>query len=426
MKLENHPCFNADACADHGRVHLPVAPACNIQCNFCDRKFDCVNESRPGVSSALLTPMQALTYLKAIERHKQNIAVVGIAGPGDPFANPQRTLKTLALVRRHDDQKLLCVASNGLNVAPYVAQLKQLAVSHVSITVSAVDPLIGAKIYSWVRWQKRTRPAAEGARIILEQQMRAITALKAAGIIVKVNCILLPGINEDHVDAIATRMAALKVDLFNLIPYHPTPGANLAHLTEPSPGTVARLRRRLNAHLPQMSHCRRCRADATGLLGEPPDTDAMQTMQACAALPTIEPAPQTTEASQRIYAAVASLEGVLINQHLGEAHRLMIYRWENGRAELADTRPAPEPGGGQRRWRQLAAILNDCRVLMVSGIGDTPEQILTADGLQVLSLEGMIEEAVPAYFKGLTLNHMIKRRRTACGESCGGMGGGCG
>jgi len=36
-----------------------VAPACNIQCNYCNRKYDCANESRPGVVSEKLTPEQA-------------------------------------------------------------------------------------------------------------------------------------------------------------------------------------------------------------------------------------------------------------------------------------------------------------------------------------------------------------------------------
>ena len=43
-----HPCFNAKVKGQFGRVHLPVAPKCNILCNYCNRKFDCVNESRPG------------------------------------------------------------------------------------------------------------------------------------------------------------------------------------------------------------------------------------------------------------------------------------------------------------------------------------------------------------------------------------------
>ncbi len=51
-----HPCFNEEAKHTSARVHLPVAPKCNIQCNYCNRKFDCVNESRPGVTSSVLAP----------------------------------------------------------------------------------------------------------------------------------------------------------------------------------------------------------------------------------------------------------------------------------------------------------------------------------------------------------------------------------
>ncbi len=66
MNLDNHPCFNPDACKSFGRVHLPVAPRCNIQCKFCNRKFDCVNETRPGVTSAILSPGQAMVYLEEV------------------------------------------------------------------------------------------------------------------------------------------------------------------------------------------------------------------------------------------------------------------------------------------------------------------------------------------------------------------------
>ncbi len=68
-------------------LHLPVAGACNVQCNFCNRKYDCLNESRPGVISALLTPEQAIAYTKQAVQRMPNISVVGIAGPGDPFAS---------------------------------------------------------------------------------------------------------------------------------------------------------------------------------------------------------------------------------------------------------------------------------------------------------------------------------------------------
>lgn len=54
--ISKHPCFNPAVKGQFGRVHLPVAPKCNIKCNFCNRKYDCINESRPGVTSNVLTP----------------------------------------------------------------------------------------------------------------------------------------------------------------------------------------------------------------------------------------------------------------------------------------------------------------------------------------------------------------------------------
>ena len=91
LDLTQHPCFNSDVRHRTGRIHLPVAPKCNIQCNYCNRKFDCANESRPGVTSAVLSPNQALALSHRALEKAPYLKVVGIAGPGDPFANPEET-----------------------------------------------------------------------------------------------------------------------------------------------------------------------------------------------------------------------------------------------------------------------------------------------------------------------------------------------
>ena len=48
-KVEDHPCYSEKAHHHYARMHVAVAPACNIQCHYCNRKYDCANESRPGV-----------------------------------------------------------------------------------------------------------------------------------------------------------------------------------------------------------------------------------------------------------------------------------------------------------------------------------------------------------------------------------------
>jgi len=424
MNFDNHPCFNPGACKSFGRVHLPVAPRCNIQCKFCNRKFDCVNETRPGVTSAILSPAQAMVYLEEVFARKGNISVVGIAGPGDPFANPRETLETLSRVRARYPEVMLCVATNGLNLAPHLDELARLQVSHVTVTVNAVDPAIGAQIYAWMRVGKRVIRAEEGARVLLERQLEAIQGLKARGIMVKVNSIILPGINEDHIETVAQRMADLGVDLFNAMPYYPNAGSDFEHLEEPDKASVAAIREKASLHVKQMRHCTRCRADAVGLLGEAPDEELMNTLTACRRLEVNKP--RAGRVSPRPNVAVASMEGVLVNQHLGEAEKLMVYGEKDGRIQLLDVRATPPQGGGLQRWQAMAESFADCSTLLVSGVGANPRKTLTASGIEVMEIEGLIEEALRAVFAGESLNHMVKRTLSACGSACGGNGMGCG
>ena len=444
MNLDNHPCFNPKACKDFGRVHLPVAPACNIQCNFCNRKFDCVNESRPGVSSSILSPDQAMAYLAEVVEAKPNTSVVGIAGPGDPFANPVQTMETLRRVRGTYPEMLLCVASNGLNIAPYLDELAALKVSHVSITVNAVDHLVGEKVYSWVRDKKKTMGPELGAKILLERQLGAIKGLIKRNLMVKVNSIVLPGINDHHIEAVAEKMAELGVDLFNCMPYFPNEGANLSHLEEPTPGLMKRLRKAARKHIPQMTHCKRCRADAVGLLDDPLNTHFMKRLKYHANTPIPFPAGPAAPAAPgktgpgkeniavsgkeniafKPYVAVATREGVLVNQHLGESRTLNIYDINHTPPVLIEKRQLPAPGGKNFRWYELAKTIRDCHTLLVSGIGNAPRDILVKEGLAILEINGMIDLVLSALKKNEDISHLIVRENTGCGE-CQGTGTGC-
>jgi len=424
MNINDHPCFNKKAHHHFGRVHLPVAPRCNIQCKFCNRLFDCVNESRPGVTSAVLSPAQAMVYLEEVLCQKPNIRVVGIAGPGDPFANSAQTLETCRQVRERYPEMILCVATNGLNLSPYLDELAELKVSHVTVTVNAVDSVVGAGIYSWMRMGKRVVGADHGAEILLTRQLEAIRGLKKRDIIVKVNSIILPGINEDHIEAVARKMKELDVDLFNCMPYYPNSGSEFEHLAEPAAETVNAIRKAAGKHIKQMRHCTRCRSDAVGLLGEMPSEELMATLKNCQHLEVTQPKGQ--KVSRRPYVAVASLEGVLVNQHLGEADQVLVYGEKEGCIGLIESRRTPDAGSGMARWKELAAILSDSRAILVSGVGANPRKVLSDSGIDVIECEGVIDEAVRAVFAGESLSHMVVRRPFTCGSGCGGNQMGCG
>lgn len=416
LDLHRHPCFNEEARHRFARIHLPVAPDCNVQCNFCRREYDCPNESRPGVTSQVLTPPQALTYLESVVERDPRISVVGIAGPGDPFATPELTMETLRLVRKRFPEMLLCVASNGLAVAPYAAELAELQVSHVTLTINAVDPVVGAQIYSWVRDRKRMSRGLEGAEILWQRQQESLHALKRAGLTVKINLIFIPGVNDEHAIEVARRMAEMGADLVNCVPLHPVEGTPFGDIPAPDPSTVEAVREQLGEHLPLMRHCTRCRADAVGLLGEPMRPEILQCLRDAAKPKSAVPA--------KPHVAVASLEGMLVNQHLGEADRLLVFRQAANGYELVETRQAPPPGGGSQRWLDLATTLHDCRAVLTSGAGQSPVTTLREQGIEVVLMEGLIEEGLEAVFRGIAIRSPL-RREHRCGAGCSGNGQGC-
>jgi nitrogen fixation protein NifB len=418
LDLTQHPCFNSETRHRTGRIHLPVAPKCNIQCNFCNRQYDCANESRPGVTSAVLTPPQALRYLDAALAKAPYLKVVGIAGPGDPFAQPEVTLETLRLVREKFPKMLLCVATNGLNAAPYVEELARLQVSHVTVTVNAVDPQIGADIYAWTRDGIAIYRGVPAAELLLDRQMKTIRALKTAGITVKINTVVISGINDYHVPDIAEEMRSLDVDIMNCIPLYPVKGTPFEHITSPSAEETRMLRLRVGEMIPQMEHCTRCRADAVGLLGDAQSPELVDLMRAS----TLMDASATPE---RPHIAVATMEGLLVNQHLGEAEELWVFDTSLGKPSLIGRRKTPEEGGGNSRWRELADSIKDCHTVLVSGVGRAPRWVLEKSGLRVIEMTGLIAEAVGHVKRTGDVPASMKKTFTSCGSGCQGTGTGC-
>ncbi len=422
MDFANHPCFNAEARHTTARVHLPVAPKCNVQCNFCNRKYDCVNESRPGVTSSVLEPGAAVDYLESVLERIPNVAVVGIAGPGDPFANPEETLETMELVGKKHPDKLLCLATNGLGLPEYVDRVAALNVSHVTITLNAVDPEIGAKIYAWIRVGNKPYRGVEGAKILLERQLLAIRLLKEKGVTVKINTVVIPGINDGHVPEIARVAGALGADVQNCIPLMHVEGTAFEGVPAPEAGDLQAMRFEAGKSLKQMSHCARCRADAAGLLGA-------QNNEEIAALLAEAGRVKPTEERPRV--AVATMEGLFVNRHLGEAPTLWIYEAEGegvtGKPVLIEQRATPIPGGGDARWEALAESLSDCFAVLVSGAGPSPERILKARGVRVIAVEGLISDTVGELLAGREIPKVLMRRAGSCGagSSCGGTGQGC-
>ena len=418
LDTKRHPCFNEEAKGKYGRVHLPVAPNCNVQCNYCNRKFDCVNESRPGVSSVILAPSQATDYMDMITKKGAEIAVVGIAGPGDPFANPNETFETIKLVKDKFPEMLFCLSSNGVDVPQNIDKIKELNVTHVTITMNAIDPEIAASIYSWVRFNKKIYRGIDAGKLVIERQTEAIKLLKQNNIVVKINTIILPGINEHHIVEVAKYVASLGADIMNCIPIHPNKDTAFEDIEEPSKQMVHDIQKQIAEYIKPMKHCARCRADAAGLLGKD-IADTVSILKEAASKPLF-----ATE--NRPYVAVATHEGLLVNQHLGEAEDFHIYANSPEGYVYVTTRQAPKIGLGDIRWIQLAKTLSDCNTILASGAGANPSSMLKSMGIKIVQMNGLIEAGLDAVYKGKSIAGLTNCKPFKCGDGCSGTGGGCG
>jgi nitrogen fixation protein NifB len=259
-----HPCFSGEANVNRGRVHLPVSPACNIRCRFCKRAFNKA-EQRPGVSAKLLKPREALDLVGRALEICPDITVAGIAGPGDTLATGH-ALKTFALIHREYPDLINCLSTNGLLLERYADDIFRAGVRTLTVTVNAVDPLILDKICSQVILDGNLYEGPEGAAILIGAQKRGIRKAAALGILIKVNIVLIPAINGDHIGDIARAAAENGAGIVNIIPL--IPQYEFAGFPAPDCTELARAREAAEFYLPVFRHCQHCRADAVGIPGQ--------------------------------------------------------------------------------------------------------------------------------------------------------------
>jgi nitrogen fixation protein NifB len=272
----DHPCFGGDH-GKAGRIHLPVAPGCNIKCGFCERRFDCANESRPGVTSRVLTPGQAVERVRLVKRHMDReggarLKVVGIAGPGDPLANP-RTFETFRLVREAFPEMTLCLSTNGLLLPEKLDAIRKHDVHSLTVTINALTPETGARVYEWIRIGGERLEGEEAAAILLDRQLNGVRMAAGAGMLVKVNHVYIPGVNDHETLDLAVKVREMGASMMNIMPVIPV--GMFKDIERPSDATMDMVRNQAELILSQARHCKQCRADAAGVVGQDLDLEAL-------------------------------------------------------------------------------------------------------------------------------------------------------
>lgn len=380
---QKHPCYSFEAHHKYARMHLPVAPQCNISCNYCNRKFDCVNESRPGVTSEVLTPTTAKQKYDWVKEQIANLSVVGIAGPGDALANWEKTKQTIELIKAVDQEMIFCLSTNGLLLPEYAQEIVDLGVKHVTVTVNCLEGQIGAKLYKQVTYQGQRLEGAEAAELLIKNQLAGIAYLAKQGVLVKVNVVMVKGINDHHIPDVVKKVKELGAFITNIMPLIPAPGSVFENFPQTSMKAINDMRDLCQIDLQQMRHCKQCRADAIGLLGE----DRSQEFRMCQREDGhISPADIGSAKSYKI--AVTSKYGKLIDQHFGHAAEFFIYEGSGQSFKFIERRKTNKYCLGmadcdaeQVRKDAVMKVIADCDAVLTMRIGYNAQQRLQDKGI---------------------------------------------
>jgi len=400
-KTKRHPCFTSGCSATQARIHLAVAPRCNISCNYCVRRYDCPNESRPGVASRVLTPLQAFDRWKEAREKLENLTTVGIAGPGDALANWDAVKETIGLIHAADPDTVFCLSTNGLLLPRYADELVAAGVTHVTVTMNAIDPAIGAGIYGSVVLDGMRYDGQAAAGVLLTNQIAGIERLVALGAVVKVNTVLIEGVNDLHVDAVAEKAASLGASVHNIMQMIPVEGSVFEDKAQISLRDLEAVRKRCTAYLPQMNHCQQCRADAVGTLYE----NLSHLFDGEGEEPPSEDPRRMTGPSKPCYRfAVATKSGLIVDDHFGHAQAFTICDSDGSSVEILEERSIEgyckgnevcrEEMSQEQRLDRIMALIDDCDALVCVRIGTAPASRLHERGIETVLTCDRVEPAV--------------------------------
>ncbi|MFW6305749.1 MAG: nitrogenase cofactor biosynthesis protein NifB [Bacillota bacterium] len=421
-KSELHPCYSESACTN-ARMHLPVAPQCNISCNYCNRKYDCLHETRPGVTSEVLTPEQAFEKYKLVKEKIDNLTVIGIAGPGDALANFDEVRETINLIKEDDPDMIFCLSTNGLNLPEYAQELIDLDVSHVTITINTIDPRIGANIYKFVNYKNHFYFGEEAAELLLKNQLEGLKYLSDRGVTCKVNVVMIKGLNDEHIPTVVNRVKENGAFMTNIMPLIPAEGSAFADRPLVSNKELNKLRNSCSDMLKQMYHCQQCRADAIGTLTQ----DRSAEFRGCGSElgESIEKVNDelkselkmktdlNVDGSQNdnyINFAVTSESGKVIDKHFGHVDKFLIYRYSSNGVQFLEERDVEKYCDGvecedkESKTDKIISLLDDCKAVLTVRIGHKPKNSLAEAGIKSLEMYEYIEKGILKAAGDLNLN----------------------
>jgi nitrogen fixation protein NifB len=219
----------------------------------------CTGIKHPGWAGRLLSVAEAVDLVRSIVSERQACDfVVGVAGPGDALANDQ-TLQTLASIHQRYPQIVKCLCTNGLLLEDKLEAMADAGVRSFTVTVNASDSQVGKDIYSWVKYQGTIYRGEEAAALLISKQFSGIRKAIDANFSLKVNTVLIPGVNDKHMPQLAGRLREAGVELMNIMPL--IPAGKMKDYSAPTCDELIRTREDCEESIPQFYRCEQCRAD---------------------------------------------------------------------------------------------------------------------------------------------------------------------
>ncbi|XP_059138169.1 molybdenum cofactor biosynthesis protein 1 isoform X2 [Peromyscus eremicus] len=183
----------------HSYLRISLTEKCNLRCRYC--------MPEEGVSltpkADLLTTEEILTLARLFV--KEGVDKIRLTG-GEPLIRPD-VVDIVARLHRLEGLRTIGVTTNGINLARLLPQLQQAGLSAVNISL---DTLVPAKFEFIVR-RKGFHKVMEGVHKAIELGYKPV----------KVNCVVMRGLNEDELlDFVAlTERLPLDVRFIEYMPF---------------------------------------------------------------------------------------------------------------------------------------------------------------------------------------------------------------
>lgn len=272
LHMKSHPCFSEEAHLKYGRIHLPVSPSCNIQCAFCRHGINKTDQV-PGCTNQVLRPEEALDILGRALKLCPEIRVAGVAGPGDTLATDHAIL-TFMLIKEYFPNILRCLSTNGLLLRDKIEDIKRAEINSITVTVNSITPEIQSEINEFICYKGEIIRGIEAQKILIDAQLEGIR--RAAGetdATIKINTVLIPGLNDHEIGTIAKAASEAGAVIHNIIPL--IPQQKMADRSKPNCDELLAARMAAAPYLDVFHHCKHCRADAAGIMGKNHDISAL-------------------------------------------------------------------------------------------------------------------------------------------------------